>query len=81
MLPGSTLRMPTRPVIGALMWQYATLSLRLLDLRVVRLDRPFVDAHLRLLGVVLLLRNDAGFVEIGVALQVVPRVLAASPHP
>ena len=59
MLPGSTWRRPTRPLIGARDARVRELQLRVVDRALVGLERAFVLAHQRLLRVDLLLARSS----------------------
>ena len=75
MLPGSTRRRPTTPVIGAVTFAYVSCSLRVVDVGVVLLDGGFVLRDERDLRVQLLLRNGLGRSQHLVALDIHLRVV------
>ena len=74
-LPGSTSRNPTRPVMGDVMWAVDQIQLGAVDLRLIGLDGSLILRDQRLLGVELLLRNRVLLHQGVVAFQIEVRVL------
>ena len=75
MLPASTWRSPTRPLIGAVTRAWLSCSLRVVDLAFVDLDHPLVLPHQGPLGIDLLARDRILLEQGFVAPEVDARVL------